>query len=152
MGKKKQATLTSRYFPNSYESPFIITSVETDKYNCVAWSMLDIERWWDWEEGAFWIEGIPKNGELATFIHLFNKLDFEGCLDGECEPKYQKIALFSDDDIHCTHVARQLENGNWTSKLGVSYDVEHTLKAMEGGMYGNVALFMRKLQLSKSST
>lgn len=65
-------------------------------------------------------------------------------LNGEYQPGYQKIVLFSTDKIHCTHVARQLENGNWTSKLGVSHDVEHTLTAMEGGIYGDGVVFMKR--------
>lgn len=144
MGKKQITTLTSPHFPNSFTSPFLITSEEDDTYNCMAWSVHDTERWWDWEEDAFWIEGIARDGKLTTFERLFNKLGFKVCQNGEYQPGYQKIVLFSTDKIHCTHVARQLENGNWTSKLGVSHDVEHTLTAMEGGIYGDGVVFMKR--------
>lgn len=42
--------------------------------------------------------------------------------------------------------ARQLDNSFWTSKLGVSYDVQHSLPAIEGGMYGNVCAFLKKIK------
>ncbi len=67
MGKKQITTLTSPHFPNSFTSPFLITSEEDDTYNCMAWSVHDTERWWDWEEDAFWIEGIARDGKLTTF-------------------------------------------------------------------------------------
>lgn len=60
------------------------------------------------------------------------------------KPQYQKIGFFSTDNHHCTHITRQLPNGNWTSKLGTSYDIEHSLEAMEGGIYGNAVFFMEK--------
>lgn len=144
MGKKQKTTMTSSHFPNSFASPFLITSQEDDRYNCVTWSMNDTKRWWDWEEDAFWIEGIPQDGKLTTFEKLFNKLGFEICFNEEYEIDYQKIVLFSVDGTHCMHVARQLKNGNWTSKLGVSHDVEHTLVAMEGGIYGDGVVFMKR--------
>ena len=43
-----------------------------------------------------------------------------------------------------THASRQLSNGNWTSKLGQSEDIEHTLAALAGSVYGDVALILAK--------
>jgi hypothetical protein len=57
----------------------------------------------------------------------------------------KKIALFSIDNKECSHVARQTDNGKWTSKLGVSYDVQHSLHSIEGGIYGKAVIFMKKL-------
>ncbi|MCI0637958.1 MAG: hypothetical protein L0Y72_23715 [Gemmataceae bacterium] len=39
-----------------------------------------------------------------------------------------------------THAARQLPTGRWSSKLGPSEDIEHDLHALEGEIYGTIAL------------
>lgn len=42
-------------------------------------------------------------------------------------------------------MARQLPNGNWTSKLGTLEDIEHrALSAVEGNDYGNVVRILRR--------
>lgn len=55
-----------------------------------------------------------------------------------------KVALFSSDNMHVLHAARQLSNSLWTSKLGVSFDVNHALEALENGIYGDVVVFLKK--------
>lgn len=40
--------------------------------------------------------------------------------------------------------ARQLSKDEWASKLGQDLDVAHPLEAVEGSIYGDVALFLRK--------
>jgi len=57
------------------------------------------------------------------------------------EPGMEKIAIFAQGGKP-THMARQLENGRWTSKMGQSEDIEHALRDLEGVLYGEVALFM----------
>ncbi|MGH7151714.1 MAG: DUF7689 domain-containing protein, partial [Planctomycetota bacterium] len=43
------------------------------------------------------------------------------------------------------HLARQIEDGRWTSKLGEREDIVHALRGVEGGSYGRVArILMRK--------
>ena len=53
-------------------------------------------------------------------------------------------ALFADAADRPTHAAKQLPNGRWTSKLGRSQDVEHTLEGLEGSAYGRARLVMRR--------
>jgi hypothetical protein len=46
-----------------------------------------------------------------------------------------------------THAARQLENGNWTTKFGDFEDVEHIdLICLEGPRYGRSIVLMRRLR------
>jgi hypothetical protein len=52
--------------------------------------------------------------------------------------------LFADAASVPTHAARQLRSGAWTSKLGISEDVEHELRALEGEIYGVVALILTR--------
>lgn len=84
---------------------------------------------------------------LAAFTKLFAKHGYQVCGDGNPEEGYQKLALFAKDGVP-THAARQLSDGKWTSKIGGHVDVRHTLAAMEGGHYGDVALYFKK-QLPK---
>ena len=52
--------------------------------------------------------------------------------DLSLEIGFEKVAIYSD--AHGPqHVARQLPDGKWTSKLGQQVDVEHsTLSVLEG--------------------
>jgi hypothetical protein len=46
-----------------------------------------------------------------------------------------------------THAARQLPDGQWTSKLGKYVDIEHSApEDVAGGVYGEVMQFMKRLK------
>ena len=55
----------------------------------------------------------------------------------------KKIAIYQSGGLP-THAARQLPDGQWTSKLGRNIDISHTLPGLEGPEYGQVAVFMRR--------
>ena len=81
---------------------------------------------------------------------LFEQQGFEGCETDALELGTEKIALFADDGIF-THVARQLPNGRWTSKLGNDVDIEHDLEDLirrrspsPSYRYGEIVGFMRR--------
>ncbi|MBX9791339.1 MAG: hypothetical protein K2Y37_20660 [Pirellulales bacterium] len=60
------------------------------------------------------------------------------------ESAVEKIAIYGDGFVF-KHVARQLENGNWTSKLGRLADIEHReLDWLSGEAYGVVVLYMSR--------
>jgi hypothetical protein len=52
--------------------------------------------------------------------------------------------LFVDARGVPTHAARLLPSGLWTSKLGEWEDIEHDLLALEGDVYGTVALLLKR--------
>ncbi|HFA48791.1 MAG TPA: hypothetical protein ENJ95_07225 [Bacteroidetes bacterium] len=91
----------------------------------------------------YWPPGLPREETLDSFVLLFRSEGFEICNDGLWEQGFQKIAIFVKDDLP-THAARQLSDGNWTSKLGVLEDVRHSLQAISGGLYGEVSVFMKR--------
>jgi hypothetical protein len=70
-------------------------------------------------------------------------LGFERCDDADWEPGVEKLAIFADASGP-THVARQLPNGMWTSKMGKMEDIEHTLEGLSGGKYGYVQVILRR--------
>jgi len=132
-------------FPKLRGSEYQITSPATEVYNCIAWAVGDIGRWWwpDLAKKRYWPAGAARNETLPAFAEAFAALGFARCQDHALEPGIEKIALFADRDGP-QHAARQLPNGRWTSKLGEREDIEHALHDLEGIEYGTVALVMRR--------
>jgi hypothetical protein len=64
------------------------------------------------------------------------------------EPGFEKIAIFAKQSGNKrvpTHAARQLDSGEWTSKLGACEDISHAeAVSVSGPAYGNVAYFMSR--------
>jgi hypothetical protein len=145
MGKRKSNHLSLVQFPNSFIEPLTITSPETPQYNCVAWALGDTEHWWEADEDYLWLDTSEFDNSLSTMQSFFHYFGFKPIDKPNFKNKIEKIALFSDDGIYCTHVAKQLSTKIWTSKLGVSHDVTHTLAALEEGIYGNVVMILQKM-------
>ncbi len=133
-------------FPKSIIDPFLITSPETLHYNCIAWAFGDSTKWY-WPDSAnsfFWPDEIVREEKIECFIQLFKLIGYEVCENDKLDPLYEKIAIYTNIHGKPTHAARQLSNGYWTSKLGGSYDVTHSIFSMEDGVYGNATVYMRR--------
>lgn len=134
-------------FPRLADDAFAITSPTDVRYNCVAWAAGDVKRWWWPSEPpfAYWPSGVPREESLAGFIAAFASLGYAVATSGEHERTFEKIAIFASTDGVPTHVARQLANGAWTSKLGGLEDISHVdVGGVAGSDYGEVATFMRR--------
>ena len=139
-------TFENPKFPNSRIDPFLLTSPQTTLYNCIAWAYEVIDRWY-WPDVAgiyYWPENIKRTESLDCFIQLFENIGYELCDHGELEVNFQKVAIYVDNYGKPSHAARQLRNGLWTSKLGQSFDVTHTIYSLSDGHYGNVSVFMKR--------
>jgi len=79
----------------------------------------------------------------AAFREAFANLGYVVCNDDQFEGGYEKVALFALAG-EPKHVARQLPNGRWTSKLGPMEDVEHALHDLTRMVYGSVVLVMKR--------
>jgi hypothetical protein len=141
----KKQLLQLHSLPNSIQEPFEITSPDTGTYNCIAWALERTDRnyWVQPEEFFYWPPGLPRIESLDAFILLFELAGYVNCDTGELEPGFQKIALFVKNGLP-THAARQLPEGQWTSKLGILEDVRHSLQSISGGLYGEAAVFMKR--------
>lgn len=130
-------------FPHLTEENHRDTSPDTPEYNCVAWAAGDPSRWW--QPGRYWpIDVGPTEFGLSVLVEAFRSLGFEPCPNGILEPGVEKVALYADA-LFYTHIARQLPDGKWTSKLGQAEDIEHgSPDDLAGGVYGQVAMFMRR--------
>ena len=130
-------------FPRLTDENHEITSPETIKYNCVAWAVHNTNRWW--QPGLHWpIEASREDHGIGNLVSAFKSLGYEECDDGTLEHGLEKIALYGTSLLY-THVARQLTDGKWTSKLGQLVDIVHTtVEAVAGSDYGEVIQFMKR--------
>ena len=136
-------------FPNLNQAEYLVTSEETPSYNCIAWAAGDDSQCWDPTSGRrnYWPDSVPREATLNSFKAVFETLGYRECETADRELDFEKIAIFVDNYGSPSHVARQLSNGNWTSKLGTWEDIEHQyLEALAGtaSMYGVVTLVMRR--------
>lgn len=138
-------TLTLPALPKSQQFPLEITSPETGNYNCIAWALEETNwNYWPHPEPFFaWHPAVPREETLEALVQFFQTHGFEVCENSRLEKGFNKIALFAKDGVP-THVARQVSSKKWTSKLGILEDVRHTIEAISGGVYGEVAVFMKK--------
>ena len=141
----KPTFLTLTAFPNSQAEPFEITSRETGDYNCIGWAVGDSTKfyWPGPSEFFFWPNEIPRNESLETFQLFFNSLVTKSVPTASWKRAFKKSRFLKKNGLP-THAARQLADGFWTSKLDVLEDVKHSLGAISGGFYGEIALFLRK--------
>lgn len=133
-------------FPNLVLGAYKLTSPQDRRYNCIAWAADDDKKkWWPDPFGiGKWPSGVPRNETIQAFEQAFQALGYARCPNGKHEKKYEKIALYATP-LGPTHAARQLPNGNWTSKLGDFEDIEHfTVDGVDGPLYGTSVLFMRR--------
>ncbi len=131
-------------FPKLQASGWEKTSERTPKYNCIAYAAKDFWRYWDTARGYYWPPGALREESIDGWADAFRVLSYHICDSAELEKGFEKIAIY-EKDRKPTHIARQLESGMWTSKLGSDEDINHnTLEALEGQFYGNVVRIMKR--------
>ena len=130
--------------PGLKGSGYEITSEISDLYNCIAWAAGDDTNWWSHSPGNYWPPGVPRSSEVSALVLVFEFLGFSDCENDEIETGYEKVAVYALSG-EWTHAARQLENGQWTSKVGQFEDITHPfLHNLTGEVYGDVHYIMRR--------
>lgn len=133
---------------------FKLTSKYDPTYNCIAWAY-GITDMWMWPNTGnfpfldgvhYWPDDTVMEPTIENFVKAFRIKGYECCDNGEYEKGWQKIALYAlPGSNYCTHAARQLTNGYWTSKLGIWEDIQHgTADMIENNDYGKVRCFMKR--------
>ncbi|MEB3232092.1 MAG: hypothetical protein VKJ64_13875 [Leptolyngbyaceae bacterium] len=138
-----------KQFPKLTPSSYALTSPDTIDYNCVAWAAESDEEWWwpDPMEQEYWPDGIPREETLSAFIAAFRTIGYESCDSSALKPEIQKIAIYADAQGIPRHIARQLPDGQWTSKIGQCEDIQHQILDVLTGSapaYGKVVQIMQK--------
>lgn len=136
------------------------------KYNCIAFSAGDTTRWWwpDPYDQYYWPPGVTREVTVPAFIEMFCSLGYKDFMEGEPNPpsEFENVALYYDPWGRQpftfagmpSHATRQMENGNWRSKLGATELIEHTmLDCMAGRFpsYGEPIKQLRKTRIRKRS-
>jgi hypothetical protein len=132
-------------FPNLAGTGYRITSPPDSTYNCIAWAASVTSDWWwpDPDGFDFWPSGIVRECTVDAFILAFATCGFTPCSDGSLEPGWERVAIYATHEGP-THMARQLANDQWTSKLGPDDDIEHTLDGLVSPIYGSIVQFLRR--------
>lgn len=135
-------------FPGLNWSDCAITSCATPKYNCVSWAVGDIGTKWvsgAVVKGYYWPPGVGDDDTADQWAEIFVLHGYELANNRNHEPGFEKVAIYADDE-GASHVARQLPDGKWSSKLGNLSDIEHaTLETLERtGTYGQVVRILRR--------
>lgn len=145
-----------RDFPNLNTGNCKITSPATSAYNCIAWAAENSSQWWDPNRLYYWPPNVPREVTIDAMVQVYEGLGFTICLSGDLEPDFEKIAIFakhSGTRKLPTHAARQLDSGEWTSKLGPFEDISHTdIDGVSGPAYGDVLYFMSRPKRALAST
>jgi len=133
----------SELFPSLTDENHEITSPASIKYNCVAWAAGKTNH--GWQPGVYWpIDSSREDHGIGNPVAAFASLGYEEWADGTLEPGLEKIALYGTSMLY-THVARQLTDGKWTSKLGQLEHIVHSeVDAIAGSDYGEVIQFMKR--------
>lgn len=146
----QRRSIIERWFPLLDANNYSFTSCATDDYNCAAWAARDnTTNWWpispDILPEYYWPEGALRDESLDAFVDGYSRIGFEVCDNADLEQGVEKIAVYASYSGDPKHVALQLANGRWTSKLGCDEDIEHnSLRDLQGGRYGYPALFMKR--------
>ena len=132
-------------FPALQNDGYTVTSPASSRYNCVAWAADDDSQWWDTDALGilYWPPGAPREWTIGGLVGAFRTLGYKKCNNGDLEDGYEKIAIYVLLGIP-KHVARQLPDGQWTSKLGEGKDISHTLSGLQGTEYGYPDTFLRR--------
>lgn len=137
------------------DSDFKITSPIDPNYNCIAWAYQKKDKYmWPHPLSSaaldgicYWPDEVIKSPDVEAFIEAFRLKGYEICNSELYEKGFQKIALYvKPGTTECTHAARQLLSGKWTSKLGPNHDIDHgSLYSIEGDSYGVLYCVMKRI-------
>ena len=142
----KAHDLIEELFPRLNPTNYTIMACASIKYNCVAWAVGDIGRWWESgapTKGLFWPHGIGDSDSVDDWTDLFRLHGYTVSDNQDYESGFEKIAIYADDE-GAQHVAQQLQGGKWSSKLGELSGVEHTSLAVLEGTYGKVVRILKR--------
>lgn len=136
----------SRY-PNLAATGYEKTSNRDPRYNCVAWAAgWETHRWWEPfpKSGQYWPTGVPEGSHVENYMRAFATVGYEPCADGKMEAGFEKIVLYQNYFGLFGHVAKQLPNGKWASKLGAGKDIVHNSVEAFNGTHWTPSRYMRR--------
>ncbi len=134
-----------RLFPNLKSTDCKITSPYNPTYNCIAWAAGNTSAWWEPDPmgTCYWPPGIPREYSISAYRAVYESLGYNQVSNENFDPTSHKVAVFAKAGIP-THASRQVDTGDWTSKIGRNVDIEHTLQGLVGNTYGIIDVILKK--------
>jgi hypothetical protein len=131
-------------FPGLGRGHFRFTSPDDPMYNCLAWAGHETTRCWHPSAfgGLYWPGGEGAD-TTQEWVAAFTRLGYVECGSATHEIGVERLAIYADAGLPL-HIARQLPNGWWTSKLGPREDIEHELHGLVGKEYGRVVCILSR--------
>lgn len=148
---------------------FHITSRKTPSYNCIAWAMGFNDRWVDCYPDSdkarkkWWPNDVERDFKPETLIKAFEAVGFVKCDNDTPENGYDKVALYKVSPLvdpmsgkviateGWTHAARVQDRNVYHSKIGGSFDIEHSGGGIfAGSSYGTIYQFMKRKVTDRS--
>jgi hypothetical protein len=140
-------------FPYLNPDNHTITSKATRQYNCISWAVSETETFRRWDPDPqgiyYWPPGVPRRVTMEAVAQVYETLGFRLCFSTALEEGVEKIAIYGKIQSGVsvpTHAARQLQSGEWTSKLGDHEDITHRDLGDVNGFYGEPILYMERRQ------
>ena len=132
-------------FPDLDADGGVVIQPPDPTFNCVAWAAGVTDAvWWPSDPDGYWPPRVPGELTVAAMAAALATAWYTPCTDGDHETGFEKAAVYVRGGAP-THVARQLADGRWTSKLGRDCMVSHgTPGGVEGAVYGTVAAYFRR--------
>lgn len=121
---------------------FEFSSLQDEDYNCVAWASGRDDGWTQFYDASGRAIRTPER-----YVQHFLEMGYdEVSPNGDFENGINKIAIYINTNRnHFKHVARQLPNGKWASKLGDWEDIEHSSAEDLLGFYGDKIIYLQKI-------
>ena len=139
-----------KLFPSLAESGYSKSSEQDPFYNCFAFAVHDTGQYWQKVpvKGYYW--PLDRDDRLEDWIGALALNNFKPTDDPGLEAGFEKVCIYVNASGSPEHVARQLESGKWTSKIGKLEDIQHdTLMGLEGAEYGTPTIIMRRRRVGK---
>lgn len=132
-------------FPDLDLDGGVVTHPPNPAYNCVAWAAGVTDTiWWPADPDAYWPLGVADELTVDALTAALATVGYNPCTDGGHESGFEKVAIYARGGVP-THVARQMADGRWSSKLGRDCTVGHTTpNGVEGVVYGSVVAYLRR--------
>jgi hypothetical protein len=139
-----------KLFPSLEKSGYSKSSERTPEYNCFAFAVYDTGQFWQKlpVKGYYW--PLDRDDRLEDWIGALGLNNFKPTDNWDLEPGFEKVCIYVNDSGSPEHVARQLESGKWTSKIGKLEDIQHdTLGGLEGTEYGTPKVILKRRRFIK---
>jgi len=146
----ERLTHLERLFPALSESVYLKSSEQDPAYNCFAFAVHDTGQYWQKiaVHGYYW--PLERDDRVEDWVEALRLNSFKVTGNGDLESGFEKVCIYVNADGSPEHVARQIESGEWVSKIGKREDIQHaTLSALEGKEYGHALIFMKRKRPAK---